>query len=181
MDGPPSDLRKRLATEASRIEEDTELFFKSQYKAADAYGRLHSWLSGVAAVLSAIAGGSQMKDAPAASIIGPYAPLLSLAAAALMAIVLFLKPGERSGIYKKAAVDIQALHDDARIFREVELSRTDISDDVLATGLRRLNERRTQLRKQAPLSPRWAYRAAKTALDRGEHRYRVDQDSGPTG
>lgn len=166
------DFRIKLAEEAERIEEDTEIFFKSQYNAAERYGRFHGWISGTAALLAAVAGTSHLSAVPYANRFGP---ILSLFAAALMALISFVKPSERAEAYKNAAADLQALHDDARIFRQIVLNAPNRNDEQLLDELRSLNDRRAKLRRQSPLAPRWAYRAAKAGLERGEHEFRVDQ------
>jgi hypothetical protein len=168
------DFRKQLSNEAERIEEDTEYFFKSQYNAAERYGRLHGWISGAAAVLSAVAGASHLAEFPRA---GTLAAGLSILAAALMALTAFLKPSERAEVHKNAAADIQALHDDARIFWQIVLRAGGRTDEDLLAELRVLSDRRAKLRRESPLSPPWAYRAAKTRLEHGQHTYRVDERS----
>jgi len=168
----PGNIRERIEKEARRIEEDTLYTFKQLYEAAASERCRYFWVGSAAAVLSVLAGTSVVAKYPSWWQVA--APLISLAVAALTAWLTFVKPAERAQEYKDAACDYQQLRDDTRVFREIELLRSDLEEEALVKQIKALSARRAQLRKDSPQPPKWAYGRVKRAIEQGEAEYEVD-------
>jgi hypothetical protein len=164
-----SDLITKLADEARRIEEDTEHSFKGHYNAAARWARYHLWIGSPSALLAAIAGVAAFKDQP------ELAFALALVSTAFTTVLTFLKPSERSEIHKTVAGQYQALRNQARIFREIDLM-DGMSPDEAKARLLELARARDELNQTAPDPGRRNYELAKQDIDSGRARYRVDEE-----
>jgi len=169
-----SSTRERIEAEARRIEEDTLYTFKQLYEAAASERRRHYWVGSVTAVLSVIAGTSALAKVHEWQVV---VPAISLIVTMLTAWITFVKPAERAREYKEAACDFQQLREDTRIFREIELPRSDLEEAALVEQIKALSARRAELRKGSPQPPKWAYGRAKRAIEQGEAEYEVDSEA----
>ncbi|WP_009909935.1 SLATT domain-containing protein [Burkholderia thailandensis] len=163
-----SELIRKLAAEAERIEEDTEHSFKGHYNAAARWARYHLWLGLPSALLAAIAGAAAFKNQP------EIAGTLALVSTALTTVLTFLKPSERSELHKTAAGQYQGLRNQARIFREIGLMDGMTLDDAKAR-LFELTKSRDELNQGSPAIARCDYKLAQQDIDSGRARYRVDE------
>lgn len=164
------DLIRKLAEECRRVEEDTEHSFKGHYNAADHWSRVNLILGLPSAVLGAIAGGVSAADGYQAAITAA-----ALLASALVTCLTFLKPGERADSHKNAAHLYQALRNNARILREIDLENE--PDLVNARSrLGALTDKRDELNASMPSIPRHAYERAKKDIDSGRAQYAVDKE-----
>lgn len=163
-----NDLIIKLANEALRVEEDTEHSFKGHYNAAARWGHYHLWIGLPSALLAAVAGAAAFRDAP------ELAGGLALVSTALTTLLTFLKPSERSEMHRAAAGRYQALRNQARIFREIELLESASSEESKA-GLLGLVKERDELNHGSPSIQRCDYEVAKRDIDSGRARYRADE------
>ncbi len=163
-----TDLRDKLIAEALRIEEDTEHSFKGHYNAAARWARYHLWIGLPSAVLAATAGAAAFKDRP------ELAGALALLSTALTTVLTFLKPSERAEMHKAVAGQYQAVRNQARIFREIDLI-DGLAPDEAKVRLYDLAKARDELNQGAPAIPRCDYERAKKDIDEGRSRYRVDE------
>ena len=163
-----SELISKLAEEALRVEEDTEHSFKGHYNAAARWARYHLWIGLPSALLAAVAGAAAFKAQP------ELAGALALVSTALTTVLTFLKPSERSEIHKTVAGQYQALRNQARIFREIVL-RDSMTPDKLKARLFELANTCDELNQRSPAIPRCDYEQAKSDIDSGRARYRVDE------
>lgn len=163
-----SDLITKLADEALRVEEDTEHSFKGHYNAAARWARYHLWIGVPAALLAAVAGAAAFRDSP------EWAGPLALVSTALTTLLTFLKPSERSEMHKTAGGRYQALRNQARIFREIELQEPKTLEEAKARLLG-LVKSRDDLNQGSPSIPRCDYELAKREIDAGRARYRADE------
>lgn len=161
-----NELIHKLAIEAQRIEEDTEHSFKSHYNAAARWAHYHLWIGLPSALLAA--GAAAFKEQP------EVAGALAILSTALTTVLTFLKPSERSEIHKTVAGQYQALRNQTRIFREIELTDC-VAADEAKTRLLTLAKTRDEINQGAPAISRCDYELAKKDIDSGNTRYRIDE------
>ena len=112
---PP--LHGKIVTELQRMEEDCTVSGKSHFNAAGRWTRWN-YIVGIPSVgLSAAAGAAFFEDYAVA------AGLMSSAVTVLTALMTFLKPSERSSGHKSSGDQYLSLRNDARVFREIELTQ----------------------------------------------------------
>jgi hypothetical protein len=163
-------MRDAILKEASRVEEDALYSSKAHYNASGRWSRVHFWMGLAAALLSAIAGVSALKQHP------ELGGVLALLVAVLSGIATFINAERRSSAHHVAAASYQELRNQARIFREVTAEGT--SEEVaLARGLRQLTDRRDGLNRGSPQIPTWAFKKARAGIEGGEASYAVDRPS----
>lgn len=165
-----SDILAKLATEAHRIEEDTEHSAKGHFNAAERWGRYHLAIGLPSAVLAAIAGGTAFSDLP------EVAGSLAILSTALTTVLTFLKPSEHSENHKAVAGQYLALRNQTRLFRELDLAET----EDLSLAKKRLIElasARDELNQASPSIVRRDYEKAKRDIDEGRSQYRVDKET----
>lgn len=164
------DLIKKLSEECRRVEEDVEHSFKGHYNAADDWSKINLILGLPSAVLGAVAGGISATDGCQAAITAA-----ALLASALVTCLTFLRPGERADSHKSAAHLYQALRNNARIFREIDLeSEPDFAH--ARSRLKSITDKRDELNASMPSIPRRAYEKAKKDIDSGRAKYSVDKE-----
>lgn len=103
---------------------------------------------------------------------GTLAGILATVVAALTAVVTFLNPQERANGHHVAGVKFNAVRNQARLFREVDLEEKVVPPDV-SDRLRKLAESRDQLNLSSPQIPR-AFEKARRGIEAGEASYAVD-------
>lgn len=161
---------EKISKECKRIEEDTLHSFKSHYNSADFWSKVNLGLGLPAALSGMIAGGSSSVQFNDALTTGA-----ALIASALTICLTFLKPSEKSDSHKNAGNLYQALRNKARIFREVELTRSENIDQVLK-DFNSLAARRDELNTIMPSISRAPYEKAKEDIDEGRAVYQVDKE-----
>lgn len=164
-----ADLIDRMTAEASRIEEDTEHSFKAHYNAAVRWGRAHLWIGLPSALIAAVAGAAAFKNLP------ELAGALALVSTALTTVLTFLKPSERAELHKTAGCQYQALRNQTRIFREVDLL-AGMSVEQARERLHQLARTRDELNEGSPAIARRDYELAKSDIDEGRSLYRADKE-----
>lgn len=158
-----------LIKEAKRIEEDAVHSSKRHFEAASAWTIAYYWLGIPAAVVSALAGASALKDFPHhAEVAGG----LSLAVTVLAAISVFLNPQQKAAAHHRAGTDYNALRNSARIFHNIELGMLDQAAGV--QRLKQLNDVRDELNRKSPGTGRRFFERARRGIEAGEAKYLVD-------
>jgi SMODS and SLOG-associating 2TM effector domain family 4 len=157
-----------LIRETSRIEEDALYSAKGHFEAASLWSKVHFWLGVPAAVLAAVAGGSILKQEPAVAV------FLTGIVTTLTALLTFLNPQQRSNTHHTAAARFNAIRNDTRILREVDLIGEQISNDAVER-LKTLSKSRDELNLSSPQIPRFAFNRARRGIESGEAAYAVDQ------
>ncbi|HEX3728640.1 MAG TPA: SLATT domain-containing protein [Opitutaceae bacterium] len=137
-----TDPIEAIQAEAARIEEAARTAARGHEAAAKPWGHLHLWL-GIPITLLAAAGVSTFSDHPV------IAGILEIIVAVGTALVTFMNPSERHVRHAEAGHGYQALHNDARIFREVDCA-VEAEAAALAARLRELNQRRNDLNEDSP-------------------------------
>jgi len=158
----------KVVAELLRMEEDCTHSGKAHFNAAVRWTRWN-YVFGIPSVgLSALAGGAFFQDYTVA------AGLMSSGVTVLTALMTFLKPSEKAADHKSSGDQYLALRNDARVFREVELSQ--VGDDAAAiAGMNGLTTRRNELNQASPQFSDRDFRKAKKGIDRGEAVHAVDR------
>ena len=140
-------LREELGREAERVMGDAEagmLLLWRQGRRWDGRATRQAWLT---AFLAGGSGGSLLAGRPDVAI-----GLAALAALGAMAIAV-RKARLHAERARAAAAEYARLRDDARMFRNLALNRPDAGAERLLAMLRRLAERRDNLRRLCPTPP----------------------------
>lgn len=167
MADAPSSLIESLTAEANRIEEDALYSAKGHFEAARDWDRWHLAIGSLSALAAAFAGISGLRKDTLTS------ALLAFVASASAVLLTFLDPKERAARHLRAGNLYKSLHNDCRIFRQIECQHTKFAEQ-LTSGLKHLNTRRNSLNSESPLIPRRAFLRAQKGIERGEADYKVD-------
>lgn len=165
---PFANFGESVVAEGKRIEEDSLYSAKGHFEAARSWDSWHFWIGVPTSVVAAIAGVSALSNRPVLSAV------LALLVAATSAVFTFLNPKERAAAHLKAGNAYKALHNDARIFREVECQQG-LTPAELATRIAKLNAVRNTLNTESPQVPRRAFEKARKGIEAGEATYEVDK------
>ena len=161
------EFAKAISDEASRIAEDSENSSKGHFEAARRWENVHLWVGIPTTILAAAAGASALASHKILS------AALSLLVAISAGVTTFLKPDARAARHLQAGNSYKSLQNNARVFREVQCASRATPKQLTAI-LQQLSARRNKLNEESPQIPRYAFRAAKAGIDRGEAEYRVD-------
>lgn len=169
-------VKTGLSKEAERIEEDALYSGKGHYNACGPWQSRHRWLGSLSAVLSAIAAGVAAQKGAAPLVV----VTLSVLAAALTAVVTFLKPNEEADRHRRAGDAHFAIKNRARIFRTVELEADGADEAKLVEALKSLSAGLDAARASAPPIPDEAYKKARREIEEAKTaEYRVDKAQQP--
>ena len=162
---------EKIAAELGRMEEDCIHSGKAHFNAATRWTRWN-YIFGIPSVaLSAAAGAAFFKD------YAVIAGIMSSGVTILTALMTFLKPSEKASGHKNSGDQYLSLRNDARGFREIELSQ--VADDKAAIdGMNGFTTRRNELNQASPQFSGGDYRKAKKGIDAGEALHVVDKKSG---
>ena len=152
---------EKVTAELLRMEEDCTHSGKAHFNAAVRWTRWN-YVFGLPSVgLSAVAGAAFFKD------YATTAGIMSSGVTVLTALMTFLKPSEKAADHKSSGDQYLALRNDARVFREVELSQ--VGDDAAAVaGMNGFTTRRNELNQASPQFSNGDFKKAKKGIDRGE-------------
>jgi hypothetical protein len=163
-----AELKDRLRAEAQRVEEDCTYNYMGHYSAATrwkvvdhALGFPTFFLSGVAAFL--------VFPFPA------VATALTIVTTLLALASLYLKPAEATALHFRSGGKFKSLREKARLFREVALKASDISEEQLVRRLQDLADEKRIISELGVPLPDFAYRIAKRKIQAGQAAYEVDQ------
>lgn len=163
-----SQLTPKISAELLRMEEDCIHSAKAHFNASARWNTWNYAFGIPSVILSAIAGAAFFKD------YSVIAGLMTSAVTVLTALMTFLKPSERSTGHKNAGDQYLSLRNDARLFREIELSQ--VADDAAAiAGMSGFTTRRNELNQASPQFSKGDYKKAKAGIDAGEALHAVDK------
>jgi hypothetical protein len=165
--GLRSEIQDAIINEARRVEEDCLYSAKGHFEAGRAWSKAHLWIGLPSAILAAIASASAFQSAEAT------AGILAAVVVALAALSTFLNPNERAVSHHTAGTRYNAIRNQARIFRTIELPMSTAADGP--ARLRELAQQRDDLNQASPQIPRWAFARARKAIESGEASYEVDK------
>ena len=163
------EMRTALRTEAARIEEDSLFSAKRHFAASKRWNARHYWIGVPTTVLAALAGASAFKDKPL------LAGVLSAVVAALSALSTFLNPSGTGNRHHAAGTKYQALRNQSRIFRELDLVDPSASYEFLAKRLKDLADQRDTLNESSPQTSQKMFERARRGIEAGEAAYAVDR------
>ena len=161
-------ITEKVIAELQRMEEDCTHSGKAHFNAADRWTRWN-YAFGIPSVgLSAAAGAAFFQD------YAVIAGAMSSAVTVLTALMTFLKPSEKAAGHKSSGDQYLSLRNDARVFREIEL--TQVSDDASAiAGMNGFTTRRNELNQASPAFSNRDFKKAKKGIDRGEALHSIDK------
>ena len=161
-------LGDKINAELLRMEEDCTFSAKAHFNASGRWTRWN-YLFGLPSVaLSAAAGAAFFKD------YAVIAGFMSSGVTILTALMTFLKPSEKSSEHKSSGDQYLSLRNDARVFREIDI--TQISDDTAAiAGMTGLTTRRNELNQASPQFSRGDFTKARKGIEGGESLHQVDK------
>ncbi len=163
------ELSQKLSEESLRIQEDTIYSAKSHFNAADRWSKYHMLIGMPSAVIAAIAGGSAFNEMPL------VAGSLAMISTALITVLTFLKPSERSEAHRVVGGQYLKLRNQARMFNEITL--IECSDvDAAKEQLLGLANTRDELNQTSPAFTQKDYERAKSEIDQGRTIYQIDKD-----
>jgi hypothetical protein len=166
-----SERKEEIIKEAKRIEESTLYSFKGHHAAAAFWQRMHFVLGIPATILAAVAAASASSQFDEQHFIRGG---ISIIVAVLSGLTTFFNANKRAGSHLDAANKYESLHSEARIFWTIDCRGT-ASEQVLTTRLKDLSHTKSQLNRQSPQIPGFAYRIAKNGILAGEADYIVDK------
>lgn len=158
-----------MERELSRIEESALYSGQSQFAQTKIWRTVNIGLGVPGATLAALSGGIGLANPGGRS----TAAILALIAAGLTAVVTTLNPthkAERAHHSGNAYLDLQ---NRTRVFRTIDLRRLDYSE--ARQGFQLLEDRRTDINREAEVPFALAYWMAKRNIRRGGTTYEVDK------
>lgn len=164
----PPDPKPIIGAELERIEEDCSHSGKAHFNAGARWNRYHYWLGIPSVILSAVAGGAFMTEAP------ELGGAISSIVAVLTALMTFLKPAERATGHKQSGDQYLALRNDARVFRTIKLGFV-CDEQAAIDGLDEFTKRRNELNQASPPFSRGDFEKARDGIEAGEAQHSVDQ------
>lgn len=161
-------IAAKITDELQRMEEDCTHSGKAHFNASDRW-TWWNYAFGIPSVaLSAAAGAAFFQD------YAVIAGVMSSAVTVLTALMTFLKPSEKAANHKISGDQYLSLRNDARVFREIEL--TQVADDASAiAGMNGFTTRRNELNQASPQFAFRDFKKAKKGIDRGEALHAVDK------
>ena len=161
-------IADKVVAELKRMEEDCTHSGKAHFNAAARWTRWNYGFGIPSVGLSAAAGAAFFQD------YAVIAGAMSSAVTVLTALMTFLKPSEKAADHKNSGDQYLSLRNDARVFREIEL--TQVGDDASAiAGMNGFTTRRNELNQASPAFSNGDFKKAKKGIDRGEALHAVDK------
>jgi len=164
-----SNVINEIQAEANRIEWNAIYSSKGHFNAAMLWNATHYSLGMSAVLCGAFAGKEFVEVNPT------MATVLASSAAAISAIITFLKPSDKATPHHQSGVKIAAIISQARIFQNI--TSVSVSDTKLLTQeLKELSTQYSQLNKNVPAIPFLAYQITRWGVRRGEHTYKEEDE-----
>lgn len=167
-------LRFELRDEAERLHEDSLYSEKNNFEAGQWWSQFNDKAGAPGEILTTIlAGGAGI------NVLLDGQPLLTaglaIASAVISALRTFFKPAEKAEAYTLKGSRYNAIRNEARIFRNVDVA-SGLSDDELRQKLDDLRKRYNDLNQMEPLvMPRRHFEAARRNIEAGEPAYAIDR------
>ena len=163
---------ERLAREADRIVESTDITGVQHFIVALWWRRTH-WYIGIAAtVLATVATALAFADFP-----GWISGTLGVVVAVLTGLLTFLTPRENAEKHHTKGVEYHSIRD--KIRREIKLhSQTEVDDSQLRERICSLGDEKLSIDRKLPAAPGGKfYDWAKVSVEKGETSFRADVDA----
>lgn len=161
-------IAEKVTAELLRMEEDCNHSGKAHFNASDRWTWWNYTFGIPSVALSAAAGAAFFKD------YAVIAGIMSSGVTVLTALMTFLKPSEKSSNHKSSGDQYLSLRNDARVFREIEL--TQVADDAAAiAGMNGFTTRRNELNQASPQFANRDFKKAKKGIERGESLHAIDK------
>lgn len=157
----------KVTNECLRIEEDSEQSAKRHFNAASRWSSYNGWIGIPSVIIAGVASAVSFASVPVLS--GVFAAT----AAALTAVLTFLKPAERSAAHNSYGNQYLRLRNETRLFREVELPIIRKSEE-LSEKFKPFTQRRDDLNDGAPITADNDYAKANKGILDGQTEYKVD-------
>lgn len=157
------EFRDKIKSEAERLKEDTLYSAKGHFNAAKVWRSCHYILCGSSAILGAAVPYIEP---------GNWINLVGLAICVGSSLATVLNTDQHSSKHLKAGNGYNILHSRVRCFLEVDTDKkSGLSDRDLRKMLENMYTDKSQLDKNSPQIPAWAYKMAKRGIERGEASY----------
>lgn len=163
----PDDLRTRLLAEAERIEEDCTYNSVGHYSAATRWKVIDHAFAFPTAILSAIAAFTVFQLPTLATALTILTTLLALAS-------LYFRPAETAALHYRSGWKATVLREKARVFREITLAASQVSEEELLRQLAELHEEKRVISELGVPLPDFAYAIAKRKIAAGQAAYDRD-------
>lgn len=157
------DVKKAITKRAKELKVDVMYSKKGHYNAASIWNSVHYFLGISTAVIAGFIG---VKNT---ALTANTLVVLSLTAAALGAVITFLKPQEKATQHKLSGDDFDNLLQNISTFIEVELLQG--NDEEHTDRLSELTKQKTELNKASLPIPRLAYQKTRSGINDGEADY----------
>ncbi|MEG3135652.1 SLATT domain-containing protein [Rouxiella sp. T17] len=163
-------LIDKIVDECHRIEEDALYSSKSHYNVSSRWEKFNLILGVPLSVLAAVTGIAALKNLPNATII------ISFILTILTALNTALNPSKKGSLHKSAAGDYNILKNEVRVFREIDLHDTVLTEKDLRSKLKVYSDRRNQLNHSSPNIPQWAYKKTQQDIKNNFAIYQIDKE-----
>ncbi len=167
MSKATDELKEKLRVEAERIEEDCTYNFMGHYSAATRWKSVDLALGFPTFFLSGVAAFLIFPLPSVATAISVVTTLLALA-------TLYFRPAETAALHFRSGGKFKSLREKARLFRDVVLRSSGISEEQLVKGLQDLSDEKRIISELGVPLPDFAYRIAKEKIAAGQAAYQVD-------
>jgi hypothetical protein len=165
-----SDKIKKIIEECYRIEEDALYSSKSHYNASSCWERRNLYIGIPTTILAALAGVSALQDYVWVTV------AISILVAVLSALNTFLNPSEKNNQHRVSASAYNALKNNVRLFREIDLLKENFPTEEMAEQLKVYSDVRNQLNSSSPNIPAWAYKKTQEDINNNYASYRIDRE-----
>jgi hypothetical protein len=162
------ELKDRLRVEAERIEEDCMYNYMGHYSAATRWQSVDLTLGFPTFFLSGVAAFLIFPLPAVATAFSVVTTLLALA-------TLYFRPAETAALHFRSGGKFKSLREKARLFREVALRSSGMSEEQLVKGLQDLSDEKRIISELGVPLPDFAYRIAKGKIEAGQAAYEVDR------
>jgi hypothetical protein len=161
-----SDLKINLCNELSRIEEDSLYSMKGHYNASDRWRWWYNTLGIVNVVCSVAAGITAFSEIEMAI------KIAAIIAATVTGLTTFLECSKKAESHRISANYFLKIKNKARYLREVKSKM--VSDEEYDRLVNELLEQKDELNSISLVIPNFAYKKARTEIEKGFADYRVD-------
>lgn len=168
---PSEDIKVRLCSEAQRIEEDCTYNSVGHYCAANRWKLIDHFFAFPTAILSAIAAFTVFPLPTLATGLTIATTLLALAS-------LYFRPAETAALHYRSGGKAKGLREKVRMFREITLTATNVSEEDLLKLMSDLSEEKRVISELGVPLPDFAYRLAKAKIEAGQSSYEIDRNAG---
>lgn len=162
------DRTVEIIKEAERLEEDITYSYKARYNISTFYYYMH-WIFGLIIIIGTIIVGTlSFSDFKNHFLIN----LLSLTVIVLSMMQVFFNPSEKYQVNKHIGDEYNKLKQKIRFFYNFELYENDLEENKKT--INRFAKEKGKLDYNSSPVLGWFYKRAKQSIEKGEHKYKVD-------